>query len=330
MKRSTLAACVAAAMSAAISANATELRMGMTAPEATPWGAASKKMAETVAELSSGELTIDIFYNNELGDGQNTARQIARGRIDMGLLSNVEASLVLPEYGLLNSPYLFSNLAQVDCVMDEHLAGTFNEAFEQVGAVYLAPVEVGGMQILSKTPVRVPADVANVKLRTSPAPTDTYFVEATGAAAVPLSVPDTMPALKTGSVSGLTTPIIMAVAGGYSIEAPEITLTQHSHQIGAILLSKRTWDKLDDNQRNALVEGAKVMSELRESVRAAEGALLEKAKAAGANVYELSDAEKAEWKNLSVAAQDKILDNIGGNSAETWTELQAASAACAR
>lgn len=330
MNKFALAAVAALAFGSASMAHATELRLGMSAPEPTPWGAAAKQMAAKVADLSGGELTINVYFGNELGDGQTMARQIARGRLDMGLLSNVEASLVLPEYGLLNSPYLFTSLAQADCVMDQHIGDTFNASFEQAGAIFLAPIEVGGMQILSKDPIRVPADIANHKIRTSPAPTDTYFVEATGAAAVPLSVPDTMPALKTGAVVGITTPIIMAVAGGYASEAPEITLTDHSHQIGAMLLSSKTWGRLNDNQRNALVEGAKEMAALRQSVRAAETALLKKATAAGAHVHELSAEEKAQWQTLSASAQEKILASIGGNAGEIWTKLEAASAACAK
>lgn len=330
MKKFAFAAVAALTLGSVSMAHATELRLGMSAPEPTPWGAAAKQMAATVADLSGGELTINVYFGNELGDGQTMARQIARGRLDMGLLSNVEASLVLPEYGLLNSPYLFESLAQADCVMDDHIGNTFNAPFEQAGAVFLAPIEVGGMQILTKTPISVPADIANQKIRTSPSPTDTYFVEASGAAAVPLSVPDTMPALKTGAVAGITTPIIMAVAGGYSSEATEITLTDHSHQIGAMLMSKKTWDRLNDNQRAALAEGAKAMVGLRQSVRAAEAALLKKATAAGAHVHELSAEEKAEWKRLSAAAQEKILASIGGSAGDIWTKLEAASAECAK
>lgn len=37
---------------------------------------------------------------------------------------------------------------------------------------------MGAMQILDKTSIKLPADIANRKIRTSPSPTVTYFVEA--------------------------------------------------------------------------------------------------------------------------------------------------------
>lgn len=329
MKTMILGAVAALSVMAPPMAMAKELRLGMTAPEQTPWGAAAKAMAAKVDEVSGGDLTISVFFNNELGDGQTMARQIARGRLDMGVLSNVEASLVLPEFGLLNAPYLFTGQDQADCVVDRYVSDTFDEAFKAAGAVYLAPIEVGGMVIMAKTPYRTPAAIANHKIRTSPAPTDTFFIEATGAAAVPLSVPETMPALKTGGVVGLTTPIIMGVAGGYAAEAPVFTLTNHTYQIGALLMSKKAWDKLDEAQRNALLEGAKAMSGLRAGVRAAEQALLAKAQAAGAQVTPLSAEDRAAWMALAPEAQDRIVSGIGGNAEEIWHDLKSASAQCA-
>ncbi|MFC2969035.1 TRAP transporter substrate-binding protein DctP [Acidimangrovimonas pyrenivorans] len=329
MKKLALAAFAALCLGTASMSSAKELRLGMSAPEATPWGAAAKAMAAKVAELSGGELTISLYFNNELGDGQTMARQIARGRLDMGVLSNVEASLVLPEYGLLNAPYLFTSEKQADCVIDNHVGATFDAAFRKAGAVYLAPIEVGDMMIMAKSPFRLPSDIAREKIRTSPAPTDTYYVQATGAEAVPLSVPETMPALKTGAVVAITTPIIMGVAGGYWAEAPDFIMTDHSHQIGALLLSRTTWDRLDESQRNALTEGAKAMSGLRQGVRAAEKALLAKATAGGAHVIELTPEEKAAWMAVAPAAQAKIVASIGGDAGEVWAKLQAASAACA-
>ncbi|WP_319824288.1 TRAP transporter substrate-binding protein DctP [Thalassovita sp.] len=330
MKQIVWAACAALTLGAGTASQALELRLGMSAPEPTPWAAAAKEMAAKVAELSGGELTISPYFGNELGDGQTMARQLARGRLDMATLSNVEASLLLPEFGLLNAPYLFSGLEQADCVMDNHIGSNFNAAFEQAGAVYLASIEVGSMEIFSKQPFLTPSDIANQKIRTSPAPTDTYYVEATGAAAVPLGVPDTMPALKTGAVVGITTPVIMGVAGGYVAEAPEIILTDHSHQIGALLISKKTWDRLSDNQKNALTEGAKGMMDLRVKVRAVEQALLQKAVAGGARIHTLSPEAKAEWKAAAAEAQAKILTSIGGNAEQVWAGLQQATAACAQ
>ncbi|BCH20566.1 TRAP transporter substrate-binding protein DctP [Mesorhizobium sp. L-8-3] len=330
MKKLSLAASLAAALCVAQAADATELRLGMAAPAATPWGKVTEKFAATVAELSGGEVTISIYYNNELGDEQTMARQLPRGRLDMALLSNVAASLLVPEYGLLLSPYAFDSLAEADCVTDAHLSRTFDAAFQSAGAVLLSSIEVGQMVIMSQKPFRIPADMVGQKVRTSPTPTDTDYIDATGAAAVPLGTVDSMPALKTGAVVAVTTPIVMGVAAGYAAEAPQITLTGHGHQLGALLVSKKTWDALGDKERAAITEAAQTMDELRPAVRAAEQALLEKAKTAGAIVHTPTSDEKAAWKSFAAQAQEQILSDLGDNAPQVWADLLSAKQACAK
>lgn len=246
----------------------------------------------------------------------------------MALLSNVAASLLVPEYGLLLAPYAFDTLAQTDCVVDEHMGGIFGESFEAAGAVYLGSVEVGRMVIMSKTPVHAPADLESLKIRTSPTQTDTFYIDAAGAAAVPLGTVDSMPALKTGSVVAVTTPIVMGVAGGYAQEAPEITRTHHGHQIGAMLISSRSWDGLSDAHKTALSEAADLLAGLRPAIRDAEEALLRKAAAAGATIHTPTETEMDAWKSVGAAAIDKILDETGGAAPEVWTAIDAAKKSC--
>lgn len=249
-----LVAAAAALATPACHATAEELRMGMAVPEQTPWGAATRKFAEDVAARTKGALTVNIYYNNELGDEQTMARQLARGRLDMAELSNVAASLLVAEYGLLQAPYVFDTPAQADCVTYTGLAAIFGDLFRASGTVCLAPVEIGHMTIMSKSAILSPDDLEDVKIRTSPTQSDTYFIRAAGGAAVPLGTVDSMPALKTGQVSAVTTPIVVGVAGGYAAAAPQITRTNHGQQIGALLISAKRWETLSAEHRQALAE----------------------------------------------------------------------------
>ncbi|MFV0383993.1 TRAP transporter substrate-binding protein [Paracoccus sp. (in: a-proteobacteria)] len=328
MKLSMLAVVAALSAGTAGMALSDELRIGMAAPENTPWGTITHKFADKVAELTGGELTVSVYFNNELGDEQTMARQLARGRLDMAELSNVASSLLVPEYGLLLSPYAFDSLKQADCVADGNLAETFGESFRSAGAVFLTPVEVGNMTIMSKTPIRTPSDLQNVKIRTSPTQSDTYFIQAAGGAAVPLGTADSLPALKTGQVTALTTPIVIGVAGGYAAAAPQVTRTNHGHQIGTILVSAQRWDGLSEENRAALTEAAKVFVELRPLMRETEEAMLKKVAESGGNVVEPTPDEMTQWKALAPEVRERMMADIGGNSVAIWDAIEAAKATC--
>lgn len=151
---------------------------------------------------------------------------------EMMQMSNVAASLLVPEYGLLQAPYIFDTPAQANCVTDAGLGAFFGDLIREARVEFLAPVEIGNMTIMSKSAIVTSADLENVKICNSPTQSDTYFIRAAGGAAVPLGTVDSMPALKTGQVSAVTTPVIVGVAGGYAAAAPAITRTNHGQQIG--------------------------------------------------------------------------------------------------
>lgn len=313
---------------AAVSAQAKELRLSMAPPPNSPWGGVTQKFVDKVAELSGGELTIKAFMGSKLGGEQDVIKQIARGRIDMGVMSNTAVSLAVPTFGLLASPYAFDTPEQFDCVADNHLLDTYGAEFDAAGLKTLSWMEVGYQVLYTKDGARVPGDLSGVKIRTAPSATDTKFMQQAGVTAVPLSPKDTIPAMKTGQVDGATQLSVFGIVVGYPAVAPHITLTRHQHQVGGIVMSKKTWDGLSEQEQGWINEASPIFLELRAALRGAEGALLKKAAGEGATIIELSEAEMAEWKALVPAAQDAILTDMGDDAKAKWEAIQTAKAAC--
>jgi TRAP-type C4-dicarboxylate transport system substrate-binding protein len=313
----------------AFSAQAKELRLSMAPPPNSPWGAVTQKFVDKVAELSGGELTIKAFMGSKLGGEQDVIKQIARGRIDMGVMSNTAVSLAVPEFGLLASPYAFDSAEQFDCVADNHLLATYGDDFDKAGLKTLSWMEVGYQVLYTKDGARVPSDLQGVKIRTAPSATDTKFMQQAGVTAVPLSPKDTIPAMKTGQVEGATQLSVFGIVVGYPAVASHITLTRHQHQVGGIVMSKKTWDGLSEQEQAWVNEAAPIFLELRAALRGAEGALLKKAESEGATIINLTDEEMAEWKALVPAAQDVILNEMGDAAKAKWDAIQTAKAACA-
>lgn len=311
------------------SADPVILRLGTAAPEKTPWGTAISRFVEDVSNLSDGAIEVQPAFNSELGDEPTMARQLPRGRLDIAFLSNAASSLLVPEFGLLMAPYLFDNMNQADCVFDHHIVDTFNTPFKAAGVEMLTSVEIGRMVFMATKPLHRPADLRGQKIRTAPTLTDTTYIQAMGATPVPLGNVESMVAIRTGLVVAVTTPIVMGVAAGFAAEGPEITVTQHGHQVGALLISRKSWDRLDANGQTALREAAQVMTELRPAVRAAETQLLAGAALEGATVHELTDEEMAEWESYAIEATELVVDDLGPAGARTWHRLNAAKAICA-
>ena len=313
---------------AATTAHAKELRLSAAPPPNSPWGKVTLEFVDKLAEVSGGALTVEPFLGSKLGGEQDIVKQIARGRVDMGVMSNTAVSLLVPEFGLLAAPYAFESAEQFDCVADNHLLDTYGDDFEAAGIKTLSWMEVGYQVIFSKDGVRVPGDLNGVKIRTAPSATDTKFIQAAGGTAVPLSPADTIPALKTGQVDAATQLSVFGIVVGYPAVAPHITLTRHQHQVGGVIISKRTWDGLTDEEKGWMEEAAPIFLNLRPAIRGAEGALIGKAEAEGATIHELSEDELEQWKAIAPGAMETILSEMGDTAKAKWQAIEAAKAAC--
>lgn len=328
MRKTIIIAACAAAWLGTSAVQAKELRMSMAPPPKSPWGAVAQKFVDRVAEVSGGKLTVKAFMGSKLGGEQDVVKQIARGRIDMGVMSNTAVSLVVPEFGLLASPYAFDTPEQFDCVADNHLLKTFGDEFAAAGIHTVSWMEVGYQVIYSKDGLRVPGDLGGMKIRTAPSATDTKYIQMAGGTAVPLSPKDTIPAIKAGQVEAATQLSVFGIVVGYPKVAPHITLTRHQHQVGGVIISKKTWDALSDEEKGWINEAAPTFLELRKMIRGAEGALVKKAAGEGATIIELTDAELGEWKAIAPKAQAQILDEMGDAAKAKWAAIQQAKAAC--
>src|SRR3954467_15926912 len=77
-----------------------ELRYTTGAPPKTPWVMQLERFAKDVEEESNNSMKIEQFIAAQLGNEQDTAQQVARGRIDMGGFSNGAVALLTPEISL--------------------------------------------------------------------------------------------------------------------------------------------------------------------------------------------------------------------------------------
>lgn len=332
MKTSFRLVAVATALSLATGiAQARELKMADGAPAPSPWGKTLQAFADKVGELSGGKLTVKVFAGGQLGDESVTTRQAMRGRLDLVGTSNTGASLVVPEFALLAAPYVWDSEAQGDCVTDKHLNQIYSPMFEAKGLKPLAWTEIGNQILFSTFPVAAPADLAGKKVRTAPVKTDTIYMDHTGATAVPLGLADSMPALKTGGVSAVSFPTVYGIAVGYHKVASNVVVTKHSHQTGAYLVSKETWNSLSQEEQGWIEQARDaVIGTLRGKIRGAEMGLLKKAAADGATVTQLNPTTMKAWSILGGEVTDQVLKETGGQAASVWKALNQAKQACGK
>ncbi|MCG8491944.1 MAG: TRAP transporter substrate-binding protein DctP [Sneathiellales bacterium] len=315
----------------AVTANSlaeTRLKMGLAAPAKTPWAAAARAMAEKVERSTKGSVKIIVFPGSQLGNEQDVIRQVSRGRIHIGSFSNTAASLMVPEIALLAAPYLWESRAQADCALDNHMISAFDKMFKKKGLVILGWSEVGFMGYASKQPIRDFDAIKGLKIRVAPTKASDITTKAFGANAVVLPITEVASALQTGLVEAADLPGLAFTALGIGKVAGNWLATNHSHQVGIVLMSKKVWNRLSIKEQQKLKEAREGVVKLRKQVRGAEKETLAKFAQNGGNVISPSRDDLRKWRSRAEGARQKLVEEIGGDAASIYRKILAAKNAC--
>lgn len=175
----------------------------------TPYKALTSVFKSIVETESNGRIKVEVYPSGQLGDNRSMVEQCQRGIIQTTPSQNTGMfATYFPELQVLDTPYLFRNVE----IARKVLSGWFGE--------YLAQelLKSSGLRVMawlpnglksfsnSKREIRSPEDMRGLKIRCQSIPIYIKFVEALGAAAIPISWSELYTALQTGVVDGQFNP----------------------------------------------------------------------------------------------------------------------------
>ena len=296
-----------------VSAAETMRVTAVTAP-GTPWHDSWMHLQQQLE--NQPELIQPILYlGGQLGSEESALSQLRRGRVQMGGFSLQGASSVVPELGMLMSPYLFSSLEEVDYVMDQHMLSAFDALFADKNLILLGWAEVGWTSIYGSEPFRTPADTSGRKLRSSNALASQLFVRAIGADMVPLTFADIMPSLQTGLIQGGESGAIFYALTGLPGEAPYLTLTRHAFDTGMYLANRDWFLSLSTQTQEHLRRSLMPAPGFRILVRDYEARILSAPEQYGIEIIQPDTQQLQMWKAASAENRSRLAQAIGGQSA---------------
>jgi len=277
---------------------------------------------ETVDKInkgSNGQMKSERLF---IGSEQEITTQVARGRLEMGSISYTGTSVLIPEAAVLNMPYLWKSDGERDFVTDNFALPVLKKIFESKGLVVIGLGDVGWNDVVCKKACLTPADVKGMKVRVSPAPSSKMFWGALGTNGVQMPLSELFPALQSGLVEGADLPFLYYITTPAAQSAPHYVMTRHLHHGSTFVINKGVWDKLTPDQQKLLVAARPDVARVRAEVAATEKPKMAEFKAKGGFVHELTPAQRAEWAKLVEPQQQKLIDEIGGQSAELWAAIQ--------
>lgn len=300
---------VAASAAASTQALATELRLGMITPPQHIWTQTAERFAESVAEQSNGELTVELFPSGQMGDESAMFTQMETGLLDMGIMTAALTSQREPSIVGWFTPFQFDSVEDAAKAAETDAAQQMLANLESKGLHAFGYTFAGMRHMLMRaSAVENAEDVSGKNMRIIPFAAMNTWWRAVEARPTPISLPDVYQGLQNGMLDGVDIDLDALVGSGFYEVAEHLTLTSHMafpavsvmSQASRASLSETERQLVDTAMKDALAWGIDAQIE----AEARNRAMLEER----ITVVELADAESV-FSNANQAFAERFGDH---------------------
>jgi tripartite ATP-independent transporter DctP family solute receptor len=227
------------------------LRFASLYPPAHSASRTATRFAELVAAKTGGKVKVDLFHNASLGAEREAAEGVKSGSIDVAYSGLTGFGSYVPEFGVLEMPFLYDTLDQVKSVVDK-ISPKLEARMASVGLALLGYLYDGPRVTLSTRPLNTIGDFKGLKLRVPQIPLYVQMAQAFGATPTPVALPEVYTALQSRIVEGLEgTPTSLYVQKYHEV-ARNLARTDHIFFVAYIAMNAPLLAKLSPDKQEAI------------------------------------------------------------------------------
>ena len=235
------------------------LKMSTQLNETHPLMEGLRQWAENVEEKTNGGLMIEVFPSGQFGYDEDVIEQAILGA-NVGVLSDGgRMSNYVHEIGIIGMAYIADSYDEaLKITQTETFAEWERQLADEDGLRILSfNWYDGARHFLTNTPVRTPADLSGVRIRTPGAPVWANSVAALGATPIAMPWGDTYNALQTGAIDGAEAQHTASYGQRIFEVARYINKTGHFQLVNGIIVGERWFANLPAEYQAILVEECK-------------------------------------------------------------------------
>lgn len=243
---------------AGASAEPLKLRLSV---ESTP-GAATQHMLASFRDALKAELgdkvQIEFFDSGTLGDEIVHMQQVRTGQLDVIPIGS-DAVQLDSKWAVFDIPFLFKDRDAVAAVLDGEIGRELDRSFQKTaGLKVLGFGEIGFRHISNNVrPVRLPADLQGLKLRTPGSKTRILSFQMLGASPITMNIGEVYLALQQGVVDGQENPLGNIRKWSWYEVQKYISMSNHVYTPITFVMNLEKYQSLTDEQRAAVDRAAR-------------------------------------------------------------------------
>ncbi|MCB2185355.1 MAG: DctP family TRAP transporter solute-binding subunit [Deltaproteobacteria bacterium] len=285
--------------------------------------------ADLVKKGTNGEVEVQAYHASKLGDEREALEGIRMGTIQMGTLTSGPVPGFFPEVMVFDIPFLFSNAPAAWEFFQSDYANKFKDDFRQKTGVRILDITENGYRHFTDAvrPLKSPADMKGLKIRTMQNPAHMAMVKALGAEPTPIPFSELYMALQQKVVDGMECPVVLINDMKFYEVQKYMVLDGHLYNPLFIFINDKFFnEKLTPAQQKVVAEAAKVLAATHDGFsQEANIQGLTELKAKGMEIHKPTPEEAAQFRNLAQPAGLKFIEEKVG--AEPVKAALAAAAA---
>ncbi|MCK5223677.1 TRAP transporter substrate-binding protein DctP [Candidatus Calescamantes bacterium] len=287
------------------------IKLGTLAPSNSPWEVGLNKLAAEWEKISDGEIKLKIYTGGVAGDERDMLRKLRLNQLQAVGVTGLGLRVIFPDIMSLQLPMVIRDTEELLYVF-EKMAPFYEENLEKRGYKVIIWSIVGWAHFFTQKPVVYPEDLKKQKLWVWQGEArEIQTWKKFGFHVVPLPSTELMTALQSGMVEGFTTNAIQAAVSQWFGLANHMCGMKWAPFVGAIIISKRQWDRFPDEIKPKLLKAVEeVKAMLAADILAANDKSIEVMTKHGLQISEVpEDAIKAWEKEVKRGVEEHLVGN---------------------
>ena len=270
------------------------LRAGTSMAPDHPAALLLKKFSQSLETRTGGKLKLVVHTGGVLGADMQMQGALQAGTQDVMTTGTATMAAAVREMAILDFPFVFQSGEEFDRVMDGPMGKQLSDKAYDRGWVVLAYTHNGFRNTTnSKRPITKWEDYDGLKLRVIQNAMYVDMFKQLGANPTPMAVTEVFTALEMKAVDGQENPLPQIVTMRMHEVQKYLSLTRHSINSEALLIGRKTWERLTKDEQSAVLAAADEAKRWkRESLKDLEAQMLDTVKKGGMQVNDVSLAER--------------------------------------
>lgn len=282
--------------------------------ENTPKGLAAQKFAELVKQKTDGRVKVEVFPNGSLYSDGEELDALLRGDVQMIAPSFSKVTELIPEWQVLDLPFLFRNDDDVRRVFTGEIGAELLGMLEAKKIKGLALWSNGFKQMMSTTrPLIAPDDFRGLRFRIMPSEVIEKQFRLLGGEPVAVSFDRVYQELEQHKFDGQENTISNIYSKGFYKFQPYITISNHGYLGYAVMMNQSFWDSLPKDIQQKITEAMAEATRwnLEQSKEQNERELKQLERREDVFLYRLSEEEKRKWEQKFAPLYNEFTRQFG-------------------